>query len=150
MIMETRTKFGILAGLVIGVIVLCGNAGAQDAAKDKPVGPITEEGVTKIAVSATKAAHPTGKDVVLLKYSEPKRDGVLLVKMKVEYGGAISNNRYRADVLLEIRLPEHDVDPLVVTNIDFIDKNNATPPNRRKLKRLIEDLNSQFRMDKAK
>ena len=48
--------------------------------------------VKKIAVAITNAAHPTGKKVALLKSTEPKKEGFLLMKMELEYYGAVSNN----------------------------------------------------------
>src|SRR5471030_1929244 len=82
-------------------------------------GPFTEADVKKMAVAVTSAAHPTGKNAALLKYSEPKKDGFLLIKMEVEYFGAASKNRYTADVLVEIQLPKKAADPLEVSRIDF-------------------------------
>ena len=88
-------------------------------------GLFTEADVKKMAIAVTKAAHPTGKNAALLKYSEPKKDGFLLIKMEVEYYGALSKNRYTADALMEFQLPKKASDPLEVTRIDFVDKNSV-------------------------
>jgi hypothetical protein len=113
-------------------------------------GPFKEADVKKIAVDVTKAAHPTGKNATLLKFSESNKEGVLHLKMQVEYRGAISNNRYTADVLVQVRLPKKLGDPLEVTGIDFVDNNNSVRPNQNNLRRLTGDMNARFRIDAAK
>ena len=112
--------------------------------------PFSEADVKKFAVAVTKAAHPTGKKAALLKHSVSKKDGSLLIKMELEYYGATSNNRYTADSLLEIRLPKKLEDPFEVARIDFVDKNNSIAPNQKNLKKLIEEMNARFRIEKAK
>ena len=113
-------------------------------------GLLKEADIKKYAVAITEAAHPTAKKAALLKYSEPKREGVLLIKMELEYYGAASNNRYTADALVEIQVPKKSTDPYEITRIDFVDNNNSIRPNEKNLKKLMDDMNSRFRIEKAK
>jgi len=113
-------------------------------------GPFTEAEVKKLAVAVTMAAHPTAKNPALIKYSEPKKDGFFLIKLEVEYNGAVLKNRYTADALVEIQPPKTAGDPLEITRIDFVDRNNSVAPNQKNLKKLIEDMNARLRIDKAK
>ena len=106
--------------------------------------------VKKIAVAITNAAHPTGKKVALLKSTEPKKEGFLLIKMELEYYGAVSNNRFTADVLVEIQLSRKATEPLEIIRIDFVDNNNKVAPNQKNLKKLIDEMNARFRIEKAK
>jgi hypothetical protein len=149
MIKKNRAAAGMLTGLFIGFMTLGGTAFAQETDTAKSADPKADAAVAKLAFAVTIAAHPTAKNVGLLKYSRTKRDGLILVKMNVEYSGAFSKNRYTADSLVEMQSPKSDTDPAVFTNIDFIDRNNSTRPNKKNLKRLIEDLNARERMAKA-
>lgn len=139
---------------VLAVSVLAVAAASQDIIApplpDLADGQFKQADVKKLAVAITRAAHPTGKDPALLKHSDSKKDGVVRLKMQVEYFGAASKNRYTADALLQIRLPKTADDPFEVTGIDFVDNNNTIPPNRKNLKRLMDDMNARFRIQAAK
>jgi len=52
--------------------------------------------------------------------------------------------------LLQIRLPKMADDPLEVIGIDFVDNNNKIPPNQKNLKRLMDDMNTRFRIQATK
>jgi len=105
--------------------------------------------VKKLAVAITRAAHPSGKNPDLLKWSESKKDGVLRLKMHVEYYGTASKNCYTADSLLQICLPKTPDDSFEVAGFDFADNNNKIPPNQKNLRRLMDDTNARFRIEAA-
>ena len=113
-------------------------------------GPIKDEDVKKLAVSVINAAHPTGKKPALLEFTQTVRDNIVLLKLKVEYYGAASANRFTADSLIQIQLPKKPGDPLEVKSIDFVDNNNSIKPNTKNLDQLKAELNARFRIDAAK
>lgn len=107
---------------------------------------LTQDQVRDLCVNVTLAAHPSAVSPSLTNYTQSFKNGIHSIKMNVEYRGALSNNRYSADALVRIRVPANLNEPLEVLSIDFVDYNNSIPPSRSGLQRLIDLINSHFRV----
>lgn len=131
----------LLMALMTGTLLVASSAAFA--------GKITDEQAQSMGRWITLEAHPTAKNISLLSHTETKKNGKIYLKMKVEYFGAFSHNRYTADALIEVKAPKEKGDPPVVKHVDFLDHNNATPPNKRNMQRIADTLNAKFRMDAA-
>src|SRR5262245_863710 len=107
-----------VAALLISPRAVGADKGSKDADAKQP-GVFNDEEVKTLATAITQAAHSTAKNPKLLKASETIKDGVLSLKLQIEYYGALSKNRYTADSLVEVRLPKQPDNPMEVTRIDF-------------------------------
>src|SRR5262249_37843306 len=95
------------------------------------------EAMTK---AVCEAAHSTGKEPTHTKfeYTEP-RDRRTVLTINVEYKGAVTGSKYKADAVLTFDTA--DAKKWELLSIEFKDKDNNIPPSKEKVSELTEKLN---------
>jgi hypothetical protein len=96
--------------------------------------------VTRVGEAIVKAAHGTAKKITLDKYeyTQPKA-GRTDLTMTLEYHGAVTDKRYKADVV--VKIDSSDKNAWEVLNIDYVDTNTAVKHNEKKIQELIRQFN---------
>lgn len=95
--------------------------------------------VTAVCTTILKAAHFSGKERTLEKYSiEEVKKGRTKVTIKGSYKGAATGKQYLADIVIHV----DSIDPEAweVLRIEYSDNNNI-PYSRKKVDDLIKEFN---------
>jgi hypothetical protein len=95
--------------------------------------------VTNVCNAVLKAAHFTGQDRALEKYSyDDVKKGRKKLVIRGSYKGAVTKKQYFADIT--IHLDTSDADAWEVLKIEYSDNNNV-PHSRKKVEELIKKFN---------
>jgi hypothetical protein len=135
----SRIRTAIAMALALHVVVAAASASDEELSFKKR-GTEEKAFVTRVAEAIVKAAHGTAKKITLVKYeyTQPKA-GRTDLTMTVEYHGAVSDKRYKADVV--VKIDSSDKNAWEVLNIDYVDTNTAIKHNEKKIQELIRQFN---------
>jgi hypothetical protein len=130
----------VCAALLAGLAALTPAARADDdVPKFKSRGDQEKKFVASVCKSILKAAHGTGKEAAMEKYSiDEVKKGRSKLAIKGTYKGAVSGKTYTADIV--VHLDTADKDAWEVLRIEYSDNNNI-PYSRKKVDDLIKQFN---------
>jgi hypothetical protein len=92
-----------------------------------------------VGLAILKAAHPTGKKAAMEKYElSDLKAGRKEMRLNLEYSGAVTGRKYKAEVVLTI--DSTNPDAWEVLDIEYKDTNNI-PENKKNLADLKKKFN---------
>jgi hypothetical protein len=132
-----RACAALLAALV--VLTPAARADEEEIPKFKSRGDQEKKFVASVAKAVLKAAHGTGKDRAMERYTlEEVKKGRHKLTIKGSYKGAVTGKSYAADIVLH--LDTSDKEAWEVLRIEYSDNNNI-PHSRKKVEELVKQFN---------
>lgn len=135
--LSPRACAALLAALA--VLTPAARADDEEVPKFKSRGDQEKKFVASVTKAILKAAHGTGKDRSMEKYSlDEVKKGRGKLTIKGTYKGAVSGKQYAADIV--VHLDTSDKDAWEALRIEYSDNNNI-PYSRKKVEELIKQFN---------